>query len=233
MFECTFCGFQTESRQTFRRHLTSRHDADCRYEKDSSGRFRDIIVILSGAELASRVAALRKGQRHVRRRTAQAKAAGQVVIPAVAAQVSAVSACTRSSPAETATRETPADCLSSPPVNRRPSAAAATNQAGPTHGYPAAGCSSPAPEFDLGGGVSDFSVDREYDIVDFPFADDLPTLPPVAADEPYRVPTPVDVTAVVEVWPRGAVGGAPIQHLAGDPPALSPPPVTPPSVHLL
>ena len=83
MLECAYCGFATSNRQTFRRHLTFKHDADCRYEKGLSGRFYDVIVKLHGEELASRVAVLRNGQRHVRRRKFEKKAVDRVtVLPA-------------------------------------------------------------------------------------------------------------------------------------------------------
>jgi hypothetical protein len=68
MFRCTFCGHETKERQGFRRHLTGRHDADYRREKQGDGNYKDVVVLLQGEELVSRIAALKRGQRHVRRR---------------------------------------------------------------------------------------------------------------------------------------------------------------------
>jgi len=96
MFQCTFCGHTTAARQNFRCHLTLKHDADCRFEKGESGKVADVIVALSAAELASRVAVLKKGQRHVRRRDHEKRAVDPVEIPLATAQptsfVSSISA---------------------------------------------------------------------------------------------------------------------------------------------
>jgi len=204
MFQCTFCGHTTTTRQNFRRHLTLKHDADCRFEKGESGKFADVIVALSAAELASRVAVLRKGQRHVRRRGHERRAVEPVEIPLATVL--------------------PTSFVSSISANYSTPTAEATE----THHVPAdEACSSVASEFNFGH-ANNVSIDWERE--ELLFMDMTSEIPPPDLSwwgEPYRADTPTECSE--EGWSRGAVKRADSPRVSSDP--LPPAPVeAPPSV---
>jgi hypothetical protein len=66
-YVCEFCHDAglvpvISSRQAFRRHLSVRHGADFRRQRDPDGQFRDHIVTLTATELEPRLNSLRRGR---------------------------------------------------------------------------------------------------------------------------------------------------------------------------
>ena len=207
MFQCMFCGHSTATRQALRRHLTFKHDADCRLEKGASGKFSDVIAVLSAEELAVRVAVLKKGQRHVRRRVHEKAMAELVVVPPVKRQPTSF---VSSIPARYSTPSTKATGSIFRPVD----------EAG----------SSWTSEFDLGSAVNESTHGECEELRHFDGTDDIPHPDLSRWDEPYRVDTPTSECSE-DGRSRGAVGRAGNPRGPSDPLTFPPveAPLPPPS----